>query len=45
MDAATAGSAGRAGGPSRLLAALLRPAIERLGTQAEIGLQKALSQL
>jgi hypothetical protein len=32
-------------GPFRLLAPFLRPAFERLGTQAEIGLQKALNQL
>jgi hypothetical protein len=32
-------------GPSRLLAPLLRPAFERLGTEAETGMHKALSQL
>jgi hypothetical protein len=32
-------------GPSRLLAPLLRPAFNRLGTEAEIGMNKALNQL
>ena len=32
-------------GPSRLLAPLLRPALERLGTEAEAGMHKALSQV
>jgi NAD(P)-dependent dehydrogenase (short-subunit alcohol dehydrogenase family) len=32
-------------GASRFLAPLLRPAFERLGTEAEIGMHKALSQL
>jgi len=32
-------------GPSRLLAPLLRPAFERLGDQAQVGMRKALSQL
>jgi uncharacterized protein YndB with AHSA1/START domain len=32
-------------GPSRLLAPLLRPAFERLGSQAQTGMYKALSQL
>ena len=32
-------------GPARLLAPLLRPAFERLGTEAETGMHKALSQL
>ncbi len=32
-------------GASRLLAPLLRPAFERLGTEAETGMHKALSQL
>jgi hypothetical protein len=32
-------------GPFRLFAPLLRPALERLGTEAEIGMRKALNQL
>ena len=32
-------------GPSRLLAPLLRPAFERLGTQAQAGMRTALDQL
>jgi Polyketide cyclase / dehydrase and lipid transport len=32
-------------GPSRLLAPLLRPAFERLGTAAQTGMRKSLSQL
>ena len=32
-------------GLSRLLAPLLRPALERLGTEAETGMHKALSQV
>jgi polyketide cyclase/dehydrase/lipid transport protein len=32
-------------GPTRLLAPLLRPALERLGNQAQAGLRTALSQL
>ena len=32
-------------GPARLLAPLLRPAFERLGTEAETGMHKALNQL
>jgi hypothetical protein len=32
-------------GPSRFLAPLLRPALERLGNQAQAGLRTALSQL
>jgi hypothetical protein len=32
-------------GLSRVIAPLLRPAIERLGTEAETGMHKALSQL
>jgi Polyketide cyclase / dehydrase and lipid transport len=32
-------------GPFRLLAPLLRPAFGRLGTEAEIGMRKALNQL
>lgn len=32
-------------GPSRLLARLLRPAFERLGEQAQIGMREALNQL
>ena len=32
-------------GPSRLLAPLLRPAIERLGQQAQAGMRTALNQL
>ena len=32
-------------GPSRLLAPLLRPALERLGNQAQAGLRTALGQL
>jgi hypothetical protein len=32
-------------GPARFLAPLLRPALERLGNQAEVGLREALSRL
>jgi uncharacterized protein YndB with AHSA1/START domain len=32
-------------GPARLLAPLLRPAFERLGSRARIGMRKALNQL
>jgi hypothetical protein len=32
-------------GPARFLAPLLRPALERLGNQAEAGLREALSRL
>jgi Polyketide cyclase / dehydrase and lipid transport len=32
-------------GPSRLIAPLLRPAFERLGTQAQAGMRTALDQL
>ena len=32
-------------GPSRLFAPLLRPAFERLGTQAQAGMRTALDQL
>ena len=32
-------------GPSRLLAPLLRPAFERLGTKAQAGMRTALHQL
>jgi hypothetical protein len=32
-------------GPSRLLAPLLRAAFDRLGTEAEIGMRKALNRL
>ena len=32
-------------GPARLLAPLLRPAFERLGKQAQTGMQNALNQL
>jgi hypothetical protein len=32
-------------GPARLLAPMLRPAFERLGTKAQTGMRTALSQI